>query len=66
MCTVLIAALTTCPSSKDNTGLETKKSLDSTEVQTKTTGVIQHVQTGKASLSGITINHNRLRILPAI
>ena len=25
MCTVLIAALTTCPSSKDSTGLDTKE-----------------------------------------
>jgi hypothetical protein len=66
MCSVLIAALTNPPNSKDTIGLETKKSLESTEGQTNKTGVIPHAKTGEENLCGITVNHNRLRILPAI
>jgi hypothetical protein len=51
MCTVFIAALTTCPNSTQSTGLEIKeKSLDSTEVQFKKTGVFQQEQTEKQNL----------------
>jgi len=48
MCTVFIAALTTCPNSTQSTGLEIKeKSPDNTEVQFKKTGVFQQEQTEK-------------------
>ena len=70
MCTVLITALTGCPSYRGTTGLETKKKLDSTEVMTNQKGNVTRTKKNNNYFifrtCGITIIRNKLRTWPTI